>query len=302
MATLDVNGTSIAYQQMGEGPDVVLVHGLATSRAFWLATAFSLKANFRVTLYDLRGHGYSATPESGYDARTQAGDLAALFDHLEIGQATVIGHSFGGSVALEFAVANPRRVTRLALLDAKINRLQPQLRLDDNDVLTPFEAELVAEADEDWSQETQIGLKFLEVVARRRVEGVQTTTTNDFVPFADQRGSGRAARKWLSLLEDTTAWDDFLSVDGATPDAIARLTMPVLLVYGELSRCMRSGEALEDLLEQAMTIRVPDAGHFFPATRLPLVLGLLGPFLRGRTPALPTRPTAPARRTAIPVT
>ena len=82
-------------------------------------------------------------------------------------------------MALEFAVKHPNRVTQLALLDAKINRLQPTLKLSDCAHLTPFEQELVAEAtDIDWEAEDQIGLKFLEAVAERRLAGIQTQVKN----------------------------------------------------------------------------------------------------------------------------
>ena len=104
MATANVNGVNLAWQQFGDGPDVVLVHGLAASRAFWfLHYAVPLSRRYRVTLFDLRGHGYSERPQSGYDAVTMAGDLAGLLDHLGIERCDLIGHSYGGSVALEYA-------------------------------------------------------------------------------------------------------------------------------------------------------------------------------------------------------
>ena len=79
MADFQHDGVTLAYQQMGEGPDLVFVHGLAASRAFWfLHYAVPLSRYFRVTLFDLRGHGYSSMPPDGYDPRTMAGDLLGL--------------------------------------------------------------------------------------------------------------------------------------------------------------------------------------------------------------------------------
>ncbi|WP_370300047.1 alpha/beta fold hydrolase [Abyssibacter sp.] len=299
MASLETNGTRIAYQQFGEGPDLIFVHGLAANRAFWFTgLAPLLRDHFRLTLYDLRGHGYSATPETGYSSSNQADDLAALLDHLGIDNAPIVAHSFGGAVALEFAVKHPNRVTQLALLDAKINRLQPTLKLSDCAHLTPFEQELVAEAtDIDWEAEDQIGLKFLEAVAERRLAGIQTQVKNDFVPFADQRGSGRDAKHWLKLLHETTAKAEFLSTSGASPEQIAELTMPVLLMYGEYSRVRKSGDRLRELLPHCTYECVPNAGHFFPARAPRVVLQSLKPFLGESTPA--DEASSPASHTRI---
>ncbi|MEC9408380.1 MAG: alpha/beta hydrolase [Abyssibacter sp.] len=281
MASLETNGTRIAYQQFGEGPDLIMVHGLAANRAFWMTgLAPLLRDHFRITLYDLRGHGYSATPPSGYSAVQQADDLAALMTHLNIRRAPIVAHSFGGAVALEFAVKHPDRVSQLALLDAKINRLQPTLKLADCDQLTPFEQELIGEVtDVDWAAEEQIGIRFLETVAERRVAGIHSQITNDFVPFADRRGNGRDARHWLRLLRETTARAEFVSTDGASPEAIAELTLPVLLMYGEHSRVRPSGERLKALLPNARAVTVPRAGHFFPARAPRVVLQALAPLL-----------------------
>lgn len=281
MASLETNGTRIAYQQFGEGPDLIMIHGLAANRAFWFTgLAPLLRDQYRLTLYDLRGHGYSTTPESGYSASQQADDLAALMDHLGIQKAPIVAHSFGGAVALEFAVKYPDRVTKLALLDAKINRLQPTLKLSDCDHVTPFEQELIEEAtDIDWATEDQIGIKFLEAVAERRVSGIHSDVQNDFVPFADRRGNGRDAKHWLRLLRETTARDDFISTEGASPEAITGLKMPILMMYGEFSRVRISGEQLGALVPHAQFITVPRAGHFFPARAPRVVHAALQPFL-----------------------
>ena len=88
MAYADVNGTRIAWQQMGSGPNLVLVHGLAASRAFWFAHAMQLRAHYTVTLFDLPGHGYSARPDSGYDSASLGRLVLGLMDTLQIADAS----------------------------------------------------------------------------------------------------------------------------------------------------------------------------------------------------------------------
>ena len=265
MAEASVNGVRIAYQQLGEGPDLVFVHGLAANRAFWYgAYALPLARHFRITLYDLRGHGYSERAASGYSPSEQALDLAGLLDVLKVERCALVGHSFGGAVAIEYACLHPERIERLALLDTKINRLQPHQLLSDSPHLTAFEIEAANRSQRDWHTEQQVGLLFLETLARQRVEGFESTAKDSYTPFGEGgRGSLRNAKQWLDLIDTTGAVPEF-SLPGAEADAIARLSMPTLLMYGEHSRCLPTLRALKPLLPQAQIEIVPKGGHFFP--------------------------------------
>ena len=285
MAEATLNGVNLAYQQMGEGPDLVLVHGLAASRAFWfLHYAVPLSRYFRVTLYDLRGHGYSDVPTSGYDAVTMSKDLAALLDHLNITSCVLAGHSYGGGVALEYAGRHPTRVSQLVIMDTKVNRLQPEQKLSDCPHLSPFEVEVAAKSGHDWDNEKQVGLLFLEVLARWRIQGGESTTRDAFTPFGEGRGAQRAAKQWISLLDNTGAAPEFI-MPGLEAAAIAALPMPLLLVYGEHSRCMPTCRTLQTLLPQAEVELIPQGGHFFPISHAASVRRRLAQFLDIELPA-----------------
>ncbi len=253
----------LAAQQLGEGPDLVLIHGLATNRAFWYATAVALQDRYRVTIFDLRGHGYSERPESGYRATDFAEDTLRLMDSLSVKNAAFVGHSYGGAAALELAGLAPSRVTHLGLIDTRVARLQPLMRLHDTPVITEAEKEVAATHPADWAGLPQVGYLFLEAAARMRLAGKLPVARDDFTPFGEGRGAARAAKAWLDLLDRTTARDE-LDQPGMAADRIAALRMPVLLMYGALSRCVHSGRALQALLPQARYVELPDAGHFFP--------------------------------------
>lgn len=268
MATALLNGVRIAYQQLGEGPDLVFVHGLAASRAFWfIPYALPLQTHFRITLFDLRGHGYSERAPTGYGVTAMAADLGALLDHLQIARCALIGHSYGGGIALEYTCRHPERIERLALLDTKVNSLQPQQLLSDNEHLTPFEIEATSQSGHDWAREQQIGLLFLEVVARQRLAGVPIRARDEFTPFGDGRGALRNARQWIELLEQTSAATDFTEL-GAGAASIAGLDLPLLLMYGEYSRCLPSLRQLRLLQPHAEVTILPAAGHFFPLSHI----------------------------------
>ncbi|WP_420426376.1 alpha/beta fold hydrolase [Algiphilus sp.] len=279
MSFVQAGDTRLAVQQLGEGPDVVLVHGLATNRAFWYANlAQSLRARYRVTLFDLRGHGYSDMPASGYSADDMAKDLEAVIDDLGLDPLAVVAHSYGGSVALEHAVMAQRPPQALVLMDARINRLQPQQWLADAPYLTAFEDEVARADGRDWDQESQIGFAFLEAMARLRVAGFEARQRDPFTPFADGKGGKRGAKAFCRLLDETTAREDFLRL-GADRDALQTLDIPVQLLYGAHSRNLPSAQALVKCLPNAQLHTIPDAGHFFPLSHAAVVAQWVGDFL-----------------------
>lgn len=281
MAFAEVNGARLAWQQMGHGPDLILVHGLAASRAFWFPAATQLQRHYRVTLFDLRGHGYSSRPEQGYRPQDFAEDIIGLMDHLEIPRAALIGHSYGGAAALEAAGLAPQRVTHLGLLDTRVTRIQPLLRLHDAPLITEVEKQIAATHPVDWASLPQVGYLFLETAARMRLAGKTPTARDDFSPFGEGRGAARAAKAWLDLLDLTTARHELDQPGMETAQFAPLSAMPVLLMYAGFSRCLTSYEALRVLLPQAKAMIVPQAGHFFPLSQGELVVEALDAFLGG---------------------
>src|SRR5580693_2778199 len=119
-STLARPGARLAYEVTGDGPPVVLVHGFGLDLRMWDPQVEPLAARFRVVRYDCRGFGASG-PFDPAVPYTHAGDLVALLDHLAIGDAALVGLSFGGRVVLQAALAAPARVRGLALLDAVLD-------------------------------------------------------------------------------------------------------------------------------------------------------------------------------------
>jgi pimeloyl-ACP methyl ester carboxylesterase len=279
MAEVHLPDVTIAYQQMGEGPDLVFVHGLAASRAFWfLHYAVPLSSQFRITLFDLRGHGYSSMPASGYEAVRAAEDITGLLDHLGISTCVLIGHSYGGGVALEFAGRHPQRVEKLVVMDTKINALQPSQRLSDSPHLSPFEVEVAATSGHDWEHEPQVGLLFLDVLARWKVGGGGSQAKDVFTPFGEGRGAQRTAKQFVALMDTTSALREVV-LPGIDGPAIAALPMPCLWIYGDWSRSMPSCRALLPLRPSGEFRLVPEGGHFFPISNAARVVDWLKAFL-----------------------
>ncbi|MES2335210.1 MAG: alpha/beta fold hydrolase [Pseudomonadota bacterium] len=115
------DGTAHDITGPQDAPVVVLIHGLGLTRAVWQWLIPDLH-RFRVLTYDLIGHGETAPPEGEPTLNDLADQLAALFDHLGIAKAAVVGFSLGGMVARRFAQDHPSRTTALAILHSAYRR------------------------------------------------------------------------------------------------------------------------------------------------------------------------------------
>lgn len=117
----------LAVTEAGQGPPLILLHGLFGAGQNWGAIRKALAPRFRVLTPDLRNHGASPRASGmAYDAMAQ--DVADTLDAAGIARAAVLGHSMGGKVAMAFALAHPGRVERLVVADIAPVRYPPALR------------------------------------------------------------------------------------------------------------------------------------------------------------------------------
>jgi pimeloyl-ACP methyl ester carboxylesterase len=119
MGRVQVGDLAIAVTDVGAGPPVVLLHGLACGKRMWFHQIRALRNHFRVIAYDQRGHGLTDAPTNAtdYSAAHLARDLVGVLDALKIERAAIVGFSLGGGPALALAASKPERVSRLVLAD-----------------------------------------------------------------------------------------------------------------------------------------------------------------------------------------
>lgn len=125
---LTLHGHRIHYRRAGEGPVVLLVHGMAGSSETWEPVIPALARSATVIAPDLPGHGLSAKPRGDYSLGALASHLRDLLVVLGYDTATVVGHSLGGGIAMQFAYQFPERCERLVLVSSgglgnEVNRL-----------------------------------------------------------------------------------------------------------------------------------------------------------------------------------
>lgn len=121
MPHLTVNDTNLYYQDLGAGdPALLFVHGTGDDHEVFVHQAEHFRARHRTIAVDLRGHGRSEAPKQEYTFPLFAEDLAAVIEHLALTRPVIVGHSMGGSIALELAARHPRILRALVLLDAPV--------------------------------------------------------------------------------------------------------------------------------------------------------------------------------------
>lgn len=290
MPTIDRGDFNLSYRVAGtaaNGPAALLIHGLGANMAYWHPLLVRrLGEGRRLVMFDLRGHGYSGLPPSGYTSADMAEDAQALLDELAIERVALVAHSFGTAVALQLLRAAPQRITSLIVLDGRVRLLQPMQRLRDwkhfERWWPHFEA---AGVRVDADQELDFSL--LSIIAEEQFAEVRRGLEADgfFVPFGLFNGGRRAAAKWRKLMAETTAAEDFKATAGLTPDSLSAIAVPVLAVYGEYSHCLPTRDALMQRIAGCQCATVPGVGHNFPILRPEETADLVRRFWAERTTA-----------------
>ncbi|WP_052117445.1 alpha/beta fold hydrolase [Knoellia flava] len=114
--TVRLHGHDLSFVDSGSGPALLFIHGILGSRRQWSRLVDQLDDDHRVLVPDLFGHGDSAKPLGDYSLSAHAATLRDLLDHLGIDRVTLVGHSLGGGIAMQFFYLFPGRVDRLVLI------------------------------------------------------------------------------------------------------------------------------------------------------------------------------------------
>lgn len=232
MADVVANGVRHHVQRLGQGPrTVVFVHGLVMDNlsSFYFTLANPVAERASVVLYDLRGHGLSERPATGYKIADLLEDLAGLVGDAKV---SLVGNSFGGLVALAFAAAHPDRVERLALIDA-------------HDGTEGWAAQMTATLGLTGdARDAKIGESFQSWLGRH-----------------SERKRTRLAKNAHELVEGTSLIADLRASPPMTDAQLASIRCPTLALYGERSDVRARGVALAKLLPACTLVVVPGCTH-----------------------------------------
>jgi len=251
---------AIAWEEVGRGDPVLLIHGLGYARWGWEPLVPLLAERYRVISFDNRGIGESAVPPGPYSASAMAGDALAVLDAARVERAHVVGTSLGGMIAQEVALAPADRVGRLVLIcstpGATGGHPMPEATV-----------RLLGEA---------AGLP-PEAAVRRFVE-------NALGPEPDPSTVERIIGHRLARPQDPAGWAAQAAA-GTTYDAAGRagsIAAPTLLVAGTADRVVdcRNSVVLSELIPDSTVRLIPDGGHLVfwehPRAVADLIIGHLG--------------------------
>ena len=265
MADVVANGVRFNVSHLGQGDQtVVFLHGLVMDNlsSFYYTLANPIAREAEVYLYDLRGHGRSERPPTGYTVEDSVADLDALLDVLEVDRPVyVVGNSFGGVVGLGMAVAHPDRVAGLALIEAHF-------------------------AVEGWGHHMAGSLAIAAF-------GLAEDEVGEWLDQQGGRKINKMARNAESLIYDTTMLDDLEAVQPLPREALAALACPVLAFYGEHSDLLDRARDLEELVPDCDLRLLPGCTHSVLMEATAELKATLIPWINGDpVPAYPAAPEA----------
>lgn len=253
---VDLHGHRAVYRVAGSGPTVVLIHGMINSSRHWEVVARRLAGSYRVVAPDLIGHGDAATPRGDYSLGAHAASIRDLLTAIGVERATIVGHSLGGGVAMQFFYQFPQRTERLVLVSSGGlgHEVSPLLR----GAALPGSAALLRIA----SRPRLVGA-IAGAGARMRARGNSTGVYLQAVARAlgplQEAGSRRAFLQTLRSVID---------VQGQRVSARDRLyllgDMPTLIVWGERDRTIPIAHGLEAerAIPNCRFETLPRAAHF----------------------------------------
>ena len=285
MANVTVNGMKFHYWQVGDGEDMVLIHGLSGNLALWHFTVVpKLRGDYRLLTYDLRGHGRSDMPPTGYTTRDMAEDLRGLLDSLGIEKAHLVGHSLGADVALHFSLLYPERVNRIVAIEAGIAAL----------VHLRKRKEWAG-----WAYWAKMLKKYGEIdVPEDKWDDIDYMLRESLkipIVFGPARGLPRRGDHVIKLLDRTTLVKDYENCAGMTLEEMSRIDLPVLLVYGSESQYLGTYETLRDVLPRCTPLLLDGAEHFGPMEKPDELIEHIRAFIdEDRSPTAAKRPAEPA--------
>lgn len=237
MAEVVTRGCRFHVQKLGSGSArVVFLHGLIwdnmSSWYFTLAPPVSKQAE--VLLYDMRGHGQSEQTPTGYRVQDAVSDLAGLLKETGFWGDPIhlVGNSFGGLVAIAFALEYPQMTASLVLVDAPL-------------------------LDQEWLEETRATIE-AEGSERDRVI---TTLFRKWLGRHEDPSKTRLAENAQRLVYETSYLDEFVSSCVFTEQQLEGLQIPVLAMYGGESDLLPKGRKLSELLQHCKLVVFPKGSH-----------------------------------------
>ncbi|WP_134742452.1 alpha/beta fold hydrolase [Nocardioides sp. 503] len=274
-----IHGHRRAYVKVGHGPALLLLHGLGCDHTSWEPVISTLAKRYTVIAPDLLGHGRSDKPRADYSLGGYANGMRDLLTVLGVDKVTVVGHSFGGGVAMQFAYQFPERTERMVLVAS--GGLGPEVSTFIRAITTPGYHQLMGVL-------TLPGVRHVGLAGMRALYGTGWKLTRDLREVAEIYDSFKdpAARAAIRhVVRAVVDWEGQI----VTMADRAYLTdaMPMCVVWGRDDQVIpvRHASNAAALAPKARVEVIPNAGHFPHKDHPERFAKVLHEFIRSSQPA-----------------
>jgi pimeloyl-ACP methyl ester carboxylesterase len=269
---IKTDGATIHVRVGGQGPAVVMLHGFGDTGDMWAPLAAALASSHTVVVPDLRGMGLSSHPETGYDKKTEAGDIARVLDALKIDKADLVTHDIGNMVGYAFAAQWPDRVTRWVVMDAPLPGIGPWDEIIRSPVLWHFnfrgpDVERLVKGRE------RIYLDRFWNELSANPKAIDEATRDHYAALYARPGAMHSAfNQFAGFVQD--------AVDNKAFAAKGKLTMPVLAIGADKSFGAAMADDLRFVASDVTSVVIANSGHWLmeeqPAATIAAIVAFLG--------------------------
>jgi pimeloyl-ACP methyl ester carboxylesterase len=278
-----IHGHRRAYVMAGQGPALLLLHGLGCTHRTWLPVLDSLARRYTVIAPDLLGHGASDKPRADYSLGAYANGMRDLLTVLGIDKATVAGHSFGGGVAMQFAYQFPERTERLVLVGS--GGLGPEVSPAVRAITTTGFHQVMGAL-------TLPGLRHVGALGLKALSRTGLKEFRDFDEVAEiyRSFADPAARAAIRhVVRAVVDWQG--QIVTMADRAYLTEAMPMCVIWGDEDRVIPVSHAARaaELAPGARVEIMPNAGHFPHKDHPERFVKILNDFVRGTRPAAYSR-------------
>jgi pimeloyl-ACP methyl ester carboxylesterase len=241
MPFADVNGQGLYFEDTGGGPENVILfsHGLLMDHSMFEPQVDALRDRWRCITWDERAHGVTETSPDDFSYWDSASDALGLLDHLGVERAVLAGMSQGGYLSLRAALTAPERVRALVLIDTQ------------DGIEDPANTAAYDQLIETWAGAEEVPQEILDIVAA-------------IILGNDWPSTPAWQDKWRSVKPDQLrqAYRTLVSRENDVTSRLAELTMPALVIHGELDAAIDVGtaQAMADAVGAKLSV-VAGAGH-----------------------------------------
>jgi pimeloyl-ACP methyl ester carboxylesterase len=253
---LTLHGHRRAFVKVGQGPVLLLLHGLGCDHTTWEPVVDALAKRYTVIAPDLLGHGQSAKPRADYSVGGYANAMRDLITVLGIDKVTVAGHSFGGGIAMQFAYQFPERTERLILVAS--GGLGPEVSPAIRAITTPGFHQVMGLL-------TLPGVRHVGMAGLRALSGAPLKHARDLDEVANIYDSFKDPYARHAIQHVVRAVVDWRGQIVTMADrAYLTEAMPMCVVWGRDDRVIpvRHADNVGELAPMARVEVIPNAGHF----------------------------------------